>query len=373
MKNLRLKGITSFGFLFGLESLVNFCPSCKGLDLSEYIDKDFDTVDGTLFVKAYVPVIKESKRERPGGKESKWHPKKNKKKIDQVIPGNFKLHYDSTQLQRSMFKLNPDTVIAVTVKVHGTSAVYANVLCNVPIKLPVHKSLWNRTCRALHLPASWKVADTKVGYNQLYSSRTVIKNKKVEPGKHDITPTSDVWGYFNNILKGKIGEGLTIYGEIVGYLPGSTSFIQKNYDYGCPVGKCRFMPYRITDGKNEYDISQVRAWTEDILNCYPELEEFISPIPLLFHGKVSELYPDIPNDSSWRDNVLAAMKQEKKFGMEQNEPLCKTKVPREGVCVRIDSDPFPENFKLKCVKFLSKESAEIDAGKVDIEMQETDY
>ncbi len=68
------------------------------------------------------------------------------------------------------------------------------------------------------------------------------------------------------------------------------------------------------------------------------------------------------------------MKADKKcFGMETNEVLCKNKVPREGVCIRIDNDPRPENFKLKCAKFLSKESKDIDAGEVDIEMQEAGY
>ena len=59
-----------------------------------------------------------------------------------------------------------------------------------------------------------------------------------------------------------------------------------------------------------------------------------------------------------------------RFGMEKDEPLCKNKVPREGICIRIDNDPFNECFKLKCYKFLKKEGEEISKGNVDMEMIE---
>ena len=54
--------------------------------------------------------------------------------------------------------------------------------------------------------------------------------------------------------------------------------------------------------------------------------------------------------------------------MELNEPLCNNKVPREGICLRIANDSVKECFKLKCLKFLKKESEDIDKGVVDIEM-----
>ena len=67
------------------------------------------------------------------------------------------------------------------------------------------------------------------------------------------------------------------------------------------------------------------------------------------------------------------MKADKEhFGMELNEPLCKAyKVPREGIVIRINGDPVAEAFKLKTDAFYGKEQKEIDAGNVDMEMQET--
>ena len=57
------------------------------------------------------------------------------------------------------------------------------------------------------------------------------------------------------------------------------------------------------------------------------------------------------------------------FGMELNEPMCKTKVPREGVVIRIVNDVKPEAFKLKTVSFKMREAKQVDAGEVDIETQ----
>ena len=54
--------------------------------------------------------------------------------------------------------------------------------------------------------------------------------------------------------------------------------------------------------------------------------------------------------------------------MELNEPLCKGKVPREGICIRIMNDPLNECFKLKTLRFLGKEAELIDKGEVDIEL-----
>jgi hypothetical protein len=54
--------------------------------------------------------------------------------------------------------------------------------------------------------------------------------------------------------------------------------------------------------------------------------------------------------------------------MEELEPMCKIKVPREGIVIRIDDDPTNEAFKLKCVRFLGLEKEAMDKGEVDIEM-----
>jgi hypothetical protein len=68
--------------------------------------------------------------------------------------------------------------------------------------------------------------------------------------------------------------------------------------------------------------------------------------------------------------VLEALKVEKKFLMEQMEPMCINKVPREGFVIRKANDPIKEAWKLKCFRFLEKERTAIDNGEVDMEMAE---
>lgn len=75
--------------------------------------------------------------------------------------------------------------------------------------------------------------------------------------------------------------------------------------------------------------------------------------------------------SDLHENLLEQMKHDTEhFGMEQDEPLCRSKVPREGICLRIDNDPVNECFKLKTLHFLGKEAELMDKGEVDIEMQD---
>ena len=171
---------------------------------------------------------------------------------------------------------------------------------------------------------------------------------------------------------------MTVYGEIIGYISGSQTMIQKQYDYGCEVGTNKFMPYRITtedeNGKKyEWDVSEVKEWTEQLIKKYPDIKERIEIIDILYHGTLKDLYPQFDVTEHWHENVLEALKNDKEhFGMELDEPLCKAyKVPREGLVIRIDGDPVAEAFKLKTDVFYGKELKEIDAGNVDMEMQDT--
>ena len=68
--------------------------------------------------------------------------------------------------------------------------------------------------------------------------------------------------------------------------------------------------------------------------------------------------------------ILEKLKVEPRFDMEKDEPLCKIKVPREGICVRIDNDPVNECFKLKTNAFRQWESKKTDNNEVDSEMEE---
>ena len=92
----------------------------------------------------------------------------------------------------------------------------------------------------------------------------------------------------------------------------------------------------------------------------------------MYNGTLSNLYPDISIQNHWYENVLEAMKNDKKhFYMECNDSVCKNKVPYEGIVLRKNEDPISEAFKLKTLAFFKREKANIDAGEVDMEMSST--
>ena len=374
VRMIRLRKVPSYGFLFGLDEMVKYCPKAKDVNLEEYINKDFDTVDGELFVKAYVPYVPE--RTHANGNKRNRKAQKKINRFDRMIPGEFVLHYDTNPLGKNMWRINPDDKVTISCKLHGTSGIFANVKTHVPIKLPIIKRVWNLFVDTTGLFKKHRIIDYTTEYGNVYSSRTVIKNQYINKNVNGGFYSTDVWYDYNELLKDKIDKGMTVYGEIIGYISGSQTMIQKQYDYGCEVGTNKFMPYRITTEdengkKHEWDVSEVKEWTEQLIKKYPDIKERIHVIDILYNGTLKDLYPQFDVTEHWHENVLEALKNDKEhFGMELNEPLCKAyKVPREGIVIRIDGDTVAEAFKLKTDVFYGKEQKEIDAGNVDIEME----
>lgn len=368
VKMKRLAGVVSMGFLFTIKELVKWCPQAAECNLEELVGYDFDTVNGELFIQAYVPPIKEepvccSKDKR-----------RNKKllKFNRMIPGQFAFHYDTSLLERNMHRFNPDTDVTISVKLHGTSFIIGNVL----VRKPKYGGLYEKLF--LYLPKFLQF--TKNEYDVVYSSRSVIQNSTINKNRKgfEVAPGAGLHRCFNKyyeFLKNYIPEGITIYGEIIGYVEGTNSFIQKvgnGYDYKMMPGKNQLMIYRVTERDErgvarEYDINEVIEFTkmlkETLTNAgNKDTANRIRYIDVLYTGKMKDLYQNIPTEDirEWRKEVLENMKTDKRFKMEEMEPFCRLQVPREGVVLRINGDVVPEAFKLKCLKFLQKEAEAID-------------
>ena len=368
VKLITLKGEPSFGFLFHPDNLFKYDSTISMEDIENYVGNEFDTINGELFVKAYVPCIKEkSPKEKVSGKKGK-----NKKTFNRLAT-EFVFHYDTQQLQKSMHLLDKNSVVDITPKVHGTSAIYSKTLVKRPLKLPLIKRIANQFIDFSGLFKDFKTKDYELTYGSVYSSRRVIKNKYLSKNEEE---TIDIWGEFNRIIYPYLDENMTVYGEIVGYETNTKKMLQKNYDYGCDEGSNKLMIYRITTNGKEWEIPEIREWSLNLIEKMKSNndENFnrILPIPILYHGTLSELYDNVPDDDKWCENMLTSMMNDKEnLGMELLEPLCKThKVPREGIVLRIENDAHREAFKLKCTAFLQKESKMIDDGEIDIEMVE---
>ena len=369
VRSIRLGGVQSMGYLFTLDELAKYNPNVKNISLSQYVGEDFDTIEDKLFIKAYVPFV-------PERRQTSKVEKRNKKieQFDRMVKGEFSFHYDTQMLPKCIGRLKPSDVVTITSKLHGTSLICGKLHVKTPIKLPFYKWIWNKFVDLTGLFKAHRITDYVIEYGNVTSSRTVIKNqyinKNVTGGYYGV----DIWSEYGNLIYPFLSEGMTIYGEIIGYLTGSDKMIQKNYDYGCNKGENKLMIYRITttneDGtKHEWNITEVKEWTENLVKEHPEIADRIHVIDLLYHGTLGDLYPNISYMDHWHENVLEALRNEKeRFNMEKNDPICHNKVPFEGIVLRIDNDELAEAFKLKCKKFLSKEREEIDKGEVDMEM-----
>ena len=369
VRSIRLGGVQSMGYLFTLDELAKYNPNVKNISLNQYVGEDFDTIEDKLFIKAYVPFVPERRQ------VSKVE-KRNKKieQFDRMVKGEFSFHYDTAPLPKCIGRLKPSDVVTITSKLHGTSICIGKLHVKTPIKLPFYKWIWNKFVDLTGLFKAHRITDYVIDYGNVTASRTVIKNQYINENVSDGYYGVDVWSEYGNLIYPFLSEGMIIYGEIIGYLTDSDKMIQKNYDYGCNKGKNKLMIYRITttneDGtKHEWNVTEVKEWTEKLVKDHPEIADRIHVIDLLYHGTLADLYPNISYMDHWHENVLEALRNEKeRFNMEKNDPICKNKVPFEGVVLRIDNDEFAEAFKLKCAKFLSKEREEIDKGEVDMEM-----
>lgn len=405
VKLIKLRGCPSYGCIFKKDSLVKWKKKLANEDIESYFTTDengiehpysFDTVDGELFAEAYVPPIQFPKD--PTKREKRRD--RGIKRFKRIIPGEFLLHYDTAQLQSSLWRFEPSTKITISVKMHGTSVIAANVLTRIPKPVTpaeqwfnknVKKELkhvakqkvnpyWGKTQKEKQnkLLNDKQIADFRIDYGPVFSSRTVIKNQ-YDSKYGGFTAGfygQDIWTEYGNLIFKYLDKGMTLYGEICGYLTQSDSMIQGQYDYRCDHGQNFLMPYRITvkpenGKKEEWNVQQVHDWTVRLMNDHPEIAERLRPIPILYHGPINELYSDLPEGEAFGMAFLEHLANDtQRLGMEKNEPYCKNKVPREGICIRIDNDPVAECFKLKTFAFLKKEQGEIDAGMVNIEMQD---
>lgn len=195
----------------------------------------------------------------------------------------------------------------------------------------------------------------------------MIKNNNSNKGYYGC----DVWAEADKIVRPCLIRGMTMYYEIVGFLP-TGGYIQKNYDYGCvppTEGETythekhfKVRIYRITltnvDGQvHEFSTQEVREYCKRV---------GLSPVIQLYFGLAKDLYPDLNTTEHFNENFIDRLSNDKNFYMECNSPDCNNNVPHEGLVIKKEND---SKFcaKLKAFRFLAKEQQSLDAGESNIE------
>lgn len=328
------RGHKSEGLFMSLKSL-----EFTGIDISKLsIGDEFDQLNGIPICSKYqVP------RNRPK-QSTKQKYSNNKKKYNKIIDTQFRFHDDTNQLYKNLHKINPNSLISITYKMHGTSGVSSYVLCNKELKW------YEKLLKKLGV----NIVDKH--YDYVYSSRRVIKSEHDNPNHFY---KEDIWGKAHNILKPFLQKGISFYYEIVGKLD-SGEDIQKGYDYGYTGTNFGIYIYRITytnfDGKvYEFSAKQVQEFCK---------KNGLNPVQQLFYGYASELSDERMTSENWQNKFLETTKE--KYN-DKDCKMCVNKVPEEGVVIRIDNNLEFEAYKQKSYRFYEYESSNLDKNVIDIE------
>lgn len=360
VKSIRLRGELSEGFIIPVVVLQNYILSVTNKELDNVKEgTEFDAVEHGekefWISKKYLP--KRTYTQGQGG--SKGPKYKVPHRLDRIREDQFRFHYDTVIIKKCPFVINPESLIHLSYKMHGTSGISAYVLCHKPLN-------WKEKL------AKWLTGHSFDEYGHIYASRTVIKNKYYNPQVGSgFYGNIDIWGEADKIVGPALKKGETAYYEIVGFLPNG-QYIQKGFDYGCvppkpnedyTVGRhFRILIYRVTytnvDGEvHEFSTQEVQQWCD---------RNGLYSVEQCYYGRAKDLYPDIDISQHWNANFLERLANDKNFYMELDSPHCKNKAPHEGLVIKIE-DGHSRAFKLKCFRFLNKEQELLDKGEENIE------
>jgi hypothetical protein len=337
VKAIKLRGFISTGYITSIKSLegiVDYKELRKG--------DEFNSINGIEICRKNKPKRNNTEGERKSKADKKLE------RFDKLIPNQFRFHIDTYHLGKFIHLFDEDNmIISITDKWHGTSAVFSNVLVNKTLK-------WYE-----NLLIKLGINIVKTEYDNLYSSRKVLKNRYINPEQNSYYNT-DIWGIVNEEIKNYIEEGITLYGEIVGYLPDG-GYIQKPFDYKCEENKHKFLVYRITYTKPNGDIIEF-TWDQIKEYCkkynIPHVKEF-------FYGSLRELKNTLNVTTDSTDELL--LKILSSFNVEKDCKENYNKVPAEGIVLRIDGKRQYNAFKVKSKRFLEMESKLMDQDYSDIE------
>jgi hypothetical protein len=331
VKAIKLRGVISDGMLMPLQSLFYFLNDVGWLKVGD----EFTDIANTSICEKYIVPVKNS-----GGNNLKKG--KQPVKISRLVDNQFYLHNDTDNLRKNIHKINPNDVIGIHYKKHGTSI----VIGNVQVKRPL--SWLEKIANKIGV----KVEDST--YDIVYSSRKVIKNGYLNPTTGEGFYGEDIWGVVAKEVGHLVPKNWTLYGEVLGYL-GSGAGIQGKYDYGCKVGEHKFYVYKIsvvnTDGNVIFlTDKQIQEWCDKVGLLYSDT--------FIYYGSVIDyLENNLLNkeQDTWRDIFLKHL--EDRFN-EKDCYMCTNKVPEEGIIVRVERLEQYEAYKLKSKRFLLMESEE---------------
>jgi hypothetical protein len=380
VKAMKLRGEKSMGYIVPANIVVNWALG-KPLTNNVYVPEEdygteFDTINGKLLVEKYQAPRKAGSIAKQG----------KKPKVSRLVEGQIHLHVDTENLRKNAHKINPEDIISITYKTHGTSWWVSNVLVKRNL------SVTERVMKWLGFPVE------EMEYDLVYGSRKVVKNADMDdPKRKDHFFGYDLWEKIKDEVGESIPKGYTLYGEMIGF-DHNGGAIQKGFDYGCKPEGLNFCNKNVdsrVDPQHKLEVYRITQTNPDGLVTelsYPEIAEFCDrsglTAPHLFYygeargwkstnrkiamldevGQYSFPVTDYQfiDIKKWREGFIQDLENQYN---ERDCFMCDNPVPEEGIVVRKESLFNCESYKLKSFRFLEWESKELDSGEADIESE----
>lgn len=343
VKAIKFKGVISTGFIIPASSLTVNGMNLDFLGLK--IGDEFNEINGQLICEKYVRKYLHENAAK-GDKVAKI----NNRMADLMIPNQFRFHDETSQLARNLHMFKPDDIIAITDKWHGSSCILSKVLINRKL------TRWQKLLNWL----GGEVPDRKYAY--IYSSGKPKSNlpKGIE-GEwiNDNTSyyISNIWKRAFDDYKETLEDGISLYGELVGFTEGGSP-IQGGYDYGCLPTKYKFVVYRITYTKPDGNVIEF-SWQQVKDYCIRRSLEHVQEI---YFGKLFD-FDEVKfrhhDTETYADKLMSILSDHYING---DCGHCTNDVPKEGVVVRIDGKDKFNAFKLKSKTFLKQEDEQLDVA-----------
>lgn len=323
---LRLRGEKSDGLVLPIRVLEKYT------DISKLNDGDQITVlDGHEICKKYIP--KQNTRIRNGGYNKADNRKEKKEKVSYPY---FAEHTDTAQLAYNQKAFKPGDTIYLTQKLHGTSFRVSNAIEVTKKKRPN----WIKRLFG---------ADDKVvtQYNIVSGTRRTTL-RSYDGGFYG---SNEFRKKYNDMFIGKLPKGMTVYGEIVGWVNETTPIMPrcknskvKDKEFSRQYGDETIFTYGCEPGENDCYIYRITMCNEDGVVVELPTEE-----TMLWCERLGVKYVPLLDKflfTTWED-----LNKRCEPYLDVPEPLSNGRHVTEGVVVRIDNRSTFTAYKTKSFAF----------------------
>lgn len=345
IKALKLRGERSEGLVMPIETL------SKYTDINVLKDGDQITIlNGHEICRKYIP------RSRNTHHNRNVYTKVKTKSIPQVDYPYFEEHRDTEQLAYNQNAFRPGDTIYLTQKLHGTSFRVSNAM---EITLKRRPKLIKKILRC---------KDKSITKYNIVSGtrRTICKN--FDGGYYG---SNAFRKKYHDMFVGKLPKGMTVYGEIVGWINETTPIMArcnnskvKDKEFSKNYGEETIFTYGCKPGENDCYIYRITMTNEDGVVVELPTEEVI-----LWCDRLGVKYVPLLDKflyTTWED-----LNERCQPYLDVPEPLANGSHVTEGVCVRIDNRDKFTAFKTKSWYFKVLESIVKDTSEEpDIEESE---